>query len=84
MADRPLRIGVAGLGRGFMLMLPTLTADERVALVAAADPRPEARARFAAGLGGRAYETVDALCRDADVEAVYPSDCGQPDGFKSD
>jgi phthalate 4,5-cis-dihydrodiol dehydrogenase len=71
MADRPLRIGVAGLGRGFMLMLPTLAADQRVALVAAADPRPEARARFAAELGARAYETVDALCRDADVEAVY-------------
>jgi phthalate 4,5-cis-dihydrodiol dehydrogenase len=71
MADRPLRIGVAGLGRGFMLMLPTLAADERVALVAAADPRPEARARFAAEFGGRAHDSVEALCRDADVDAVY-------------
>ena len=71
MADRPLRIGVAGLGRGFMLMLPTLAGDRRVALVAAADPREEARARFVADFGGRAYDTVEALSRDDEVEAVY-------------
>jgi phthalate 4,5-cis-dihydrodiol dehydrogenase len=71
MADRPLRIGVAGLGRGFMLMLPTFLADRRVALVAAADPRAEARARFAADFGGRAYDDVEALCRDDQIEAVY-------------
>ena len=71
MADRPLGIGVAGLGRGFMLMLPSLAADPRVALVAAADPRPEARARFAADFGGRAYDSVEALVRDTGVEAVY-------------
>jgi phthalate 4,5-cis-dihydrodiol dehydrogenase len=71
MADRTLRIGVAGLGRGFMLMLPGLVADRRVALVASADPRPEARARFAAEFGGRAYGDVEALCADAEVEAVY-------------
>jgi phthalate 4,5-cis-dihydrodiol dehydrogenase len=71
MADRALRIGVAGLGRGFMLMLPGLAADRRIALVAAADPRPEARARFAADFGGRAYDDVEALCADGAVDAVY-------------
>ena len=45
---RSLRLGVAGLGRAFTLMLPTFVAHPRVQLVAAADPRPEARARFAA------------------------------------
>jgi phthalate 4,5-cis-dihydrodiol dehydrogenase len=69
--DRKLRLGVAGLGRGFMLMLPTLTGDPRLELVAAADPRAEARARFATDFGGRAYATIDELCRDAAVEAIY-------------
>ena len=52
-------------------MLPTLQQDPRVAVVAAADPRPEARQRFAEDFGGTAYETVDALCADPRVEAVY-------------
>ena len=69
--ERRLRVGVAGLGRAFALMLPTLTADRRVELVAAADPRPEARARFAEEVGGRVYPTVEALCADAEVDVVY-------------
>ena len=39
---RRLRIGVAGLGRAFSVMLPTFTRDPRVELVAGADPRAEA------------------------------------------
>ena len=68
---RRLRIGVAGLGRAFSLMLPTLTAHPRIELVAAADPRAEARERFASDFGARAHEDVDALCADPRVEAVY-------------
>ena len=71
MPERRLRLGVAGLGRAFTLMLPTLTADPRVELVAAADPRPEARARFAGEFGGRVYASVEALCADAEVDVVY-------------
>ena len=71
MSERRLRLGIAGLGRGFMLMLPTLRAHPRLSVVAAADPRPEARRQFAADFGGRAYESVEALCADADVEAIY-------------
>jgi phthalate 4,5-cis-dihydrodiol dehydrogenase len=66
-----LRLGVAGLGRAFTLMLPTLRDDSRVALVAAADPRPEARQRFASDFAGRAYESVAMLCADPDIDAVY-------------
>ena len=68
---RTLRLGAAGLGRGFTLMLPTLARDPRVKLVAAADPRPGARERFAADFGGRAYESAEALCADDDVEVIY-------------
>jgi len=71
MSARRLRIGVAGLGRGFTLTLPALARHPRVALVAAADPREEARVRFAADFGAAAHETVEALCADPSVEAVY-------------
>jgi phthalate 4,5-cis-dihydrodiol dehydrogenase len=72
----PLRLGVAGLGRAFMLMLPTLGRDRRVRLVAAADPRAEARAAFVRDFStpdhpARAFATVEELAADADVEAVY-------------
>ena len=68
---RAMRVGVAGLGRAFAVMLPTFAADARVQLVAAADPRPEARAQFQRDFGGRAYASVEELCADPEVEVVY-------------
>jgi phthalate 4,5-cis-dihydrodiol dehydrogenase len=70
-SERKLRVGVAGLGRAFTVMLPTLTADPRIALVAAADPRAQARQLFAAQFSARAYESIEALCADPAVEIVY-------------
>ena len=67
---RKLCIGVAGLGRAFSVMLPTFR-DPRAALVAAADPRAEARRRFAKDFGGRACDTIEELCADPDIEIVY-------------
>ena len=52
-------------------MLPTLTRHAGVRLVAAADPREDARERFAADFGGRAYDCVESLCRNDEVEAIY-------------
>jgi len=69
--QRSLRLGVLGLGRAFTLMLPTLVADKRIELAAAADPRPEARQRFATDFAAATYETAEALCGDSRVEAVY-------------
>ena len=66
-----MRIGAAGLGRAFTLMLPTLAADARVKLLAAADPRAEARKRFSADFDGRAYASVEELCADPEVDVVY-------------
>lgn len=68
---KTLRIGVAGLGRAFTLMLPTLTAHPRVQLVAATDPRADARQRFATDFSARAYDSVEALCADPGVDAIY-------------
>ncbi|HVO90961.1 MAG TPA: Gfo/Idh/MocA family oxidoreductase [Casimicrobiaceae bacterium] len=67
----PIRLGVVGLGRAFMIMLPTFLADPRIRLVAASDPREEALRQFAIDLGGRVYSSVEALCDDAEVDAVY-------------
>jgi phthalate 4,5-cis-dihydrodiol dehydrogenase len=69
--QRKLRLGVAGLGRAFSVMLPTFTGDARVSLVAAADLRAEARRRFAADFGGKGYESVDELCADPAIDVVY-------------
>jgi len=70
-SERKLRIGVAGLGRAFAVMLPTFKADPRVSLVAAADTRAEARQRFAEDFSANAYASVEELCADPAVEVIY-------------
>lgn len=69
--ERKLRVGVAGLGRAFAVMLPTFTADPRVELVGAADMRAEARKRFAEEFSASTYATVEELCADPTVEVIY-------------
>jgi phthalate 4,5-cis-dihydrodiol dehydrogenase len=71
MADRVLQIGVLGLSRGFVLMRPTFLADPRCRLVAAADPRAEARAAFQAEFDAPAYASAEDLCADPAAEIVY-------------
>jgi phthalate 4,5-cis-dihydrodiol dehydrogenase len=70
-SERKLRLGVAGLGRAFSVMLPTFTGDPRVTLVAGADTRADARQRFSADFSARSYAAIEDLCSDPDVEAVY-------------
>ena len=70
-ADRPLRLGVAGLGRAFTLMLPTFLQDQRVQLVAACDPRQEARDQFERDFGAPAYSDIEALANNDAVQAIY-------------
>ena len=69
--SEPLKLGVIGLGRAFTLMLPTFAADPRIRMVAANDPRADARERFAQEFDAKVFEDVEALCADADVKAVY-------------
>jgi phthalate 4,5-cis-dihydrodiol dehydrogenase len=52
-------------------MLPTFAADPRLVLVAAADPHAEARDRFAKEFSATAQDSVEALCANPQVEAVY-------------
>jgi phthalate 4,5-cis-dihydrodiol dehydrogenase len=71
MTEHPLNIGIIGLGRAFTIMLPTFVGDARVKLVAAADPRADARGRFSEEFGGEAYATAEELCADPTVQVVY-------------
>ena len=66
-----IRLGVVGLGRGFVLTLPALRRDPRIALGAAFDPRPEASDRFAAEFSATGYASLDDLLADSAIDAVY-------------
>ena len=68
---KKLRIGVAGLGRAFTLMLPALSRDPRVELVAAADPRNEARSKFEADFQAKSFVSVEELCKHPAIDIVY-------------
>ena len=68
---RKIRIGVAGLGRAFTLMLPTFAQDARVELVAACDSREMARTQFTRDFGAPAYADIEALAADPAVEVIY-------------
>ena len=81
MSASPIRLGVAGLGRAFTLMLPTFLHDSRIKLVAAADPIAAARTQFKADFNAPAYESVEALCANADVTAIY---IASPHAFHAD
>lgn len=70
-SEAPIRLGVAGLGRAFVLTLPSLKADPRIAISACAAPRQDSRDAFTRDFGGRSYETVEALCADPAIEAIY-------------
>ncbi|MDB5507783.1 MAG: 4,5-dihydroxyphthalate dehydrogenase [Hyphomicrobiales bacterium] len=71
MSDRKVRLGIAGLGRAFSFMIPTFRGDPRIEIVAGFDPREEARDRFVQDFGGRAHDTMESLCADDAVDAVY-------------
>ncbi len=69
--SRPLRLGVAGLGVASTLFLPGVARSPHARIVAAADLREGALAAFRARHGGRTYPTVEALCADPEIDAVW-------------
>lgn len=66
-----LKIGVVGLGRGFMAMGQSLQRHPDVMLDAAADPNPEARNRFSTDFGLPTYGSAEELCAKSDCDIVY-------------
>jgi phthalate 4,5-cis-dihydrodiol dehydrogenase len=71
MSESKLRVGVAGLGRAFTLMLPTFLKDPRIQLVSATDPQPLACAQFERDFGAPCVGSVEDLCARSDVQVIY-------------
>jgi phthalate 4,5-cis-dihydrodiol dehydrogenase len=67
----PLRFGVVGLGRAATATVPAITRHPDLAIVAAADTNPEALHAFQQHYPAQGYDSVEALCADPDVDAVY-------------
>lgn len=69
--ESTLGLGVVGLGRAFMLMLPTLQRDQRYKLVAATTPSSAALEKFSREFSAATYPNVAELCADPAVDVVY-------------
>ena len=67
---RRLHVGVAGLGAGAVQVIRAMANTPYIQLTAAADVRPEALAAFTSRFQGRTYASVEALCRDSEVEVA--------------
>src|SRR5439155_16620064 len=68
---KPIKLGMAGLGIGGGMILKAAERMPEVDIFAAADLRESARSAFQARFEGRAYDSVQALCEDPDVEVVW-------------
>lgn len=64
-------LGVVGLGRAFMLMLPTFLKDDRIRLAGAAVLEKEQQRAFSEEFNVAVVDNIDALCADPCIEAVY-------------
>ncbi|HEX9446029.1 MAG TPA: Gfo/Idh/MocA family oxidoreductase, partial [Candidatus Binatia bacterium] len=73
MAERILKVAVAGLGVGSTQIIPAMAEMPGLKLVAAADFRKDALETFQQKYGGRVYDSVEKLCEDPEVEAVWIS-----------
>lgn len=75
MSEKPrrLRVAIAGLGVGSTQVIPAMEKMPEVQLVAAADLRKEALEAFRAKYHGRVYDSVEKLCSDPEVDAVWIS-----------
>src|SRR5215471_18431123 len=69
--EAPLRVGLIGVGVGARQLLPALSTAAHVRFVAAADVRPDAMARLAERYGVQTYASVEQLCDQAPIEAVW-------------
>src|SRR5262245_47197491 len=72
-STRRMRVGVAGLGAGAVQVIRAMAHAPYIQLTAAADVRPEALETFTSRFQGRTYTSVEALCRDPEVEVVWIS-----------
>ncbi|MBA6416985.1 Gfo/Idh/MocA family oxidoreductase [Colwellia sp. 6M3] len=69
--SKPIKLGIVGLGRAFMLMLPTFLKDERIHLVGAAERNNQQLADFLEQFPESTIGSIDALCADENIDAIY-------------
>lgn len=69
----PLQVAVAGLGIAGTQTVRRLATAPNVELVAACDIRGQALHAFQTQYGGRTYESMEELCADPDLDAVWIS-----------
>jgi phthalate 4,5-cis-dihydrodiol dehydrogenase len=67
----PLRFGIVGLGRAAAATVPALVRHPAVEIVAAADTNADVLEQFARQYRSHSYASIDALCQDPNVDAVY-------------
>jgi phthalate 4,5-cis-dihydrodiol dehydrogenase len=72
-AGRRMKVAVAGLGQGARDVLTAMEHEPHLELMAAADVRQSAREAFETRYNGRAYDTVEGLASDPDVEVIWIS-----------
>ena len=70
---RTLKMAMIGIGVGGAEMLPAMEAMPEIDLVAGADIRPKVRDAFAGRYEARPHDSIEALCADPNVEAVWVS-----------
>ena len=71
MSTKKLNLGIAGLGRGFSVMLPALTLNPMINILAATDLRRSALDRFEHDFDGKAYTSLQSMCSDDRLDAIY-------------
>jgi phthalate 4,5-cis-dihydrodiol dehydrogenase len=71
--QRKLKLGIAGIGVGASEILPAMESTPQIEVVAGADINPRVLQTFEARYGARVYDSIEKLCEDPDVEAVWIS-----------
>ncbi len=71
MTHAPVGLGIAGLGMAGAVMVRAAAAHPGVKLVAAAEPHDAPRAAFARDFNAAAYASIEELCADPAVAAIY-------------
>ena len=71
--QKKMKVAVAGLGAGAVAVVRSMASAPYLELVAAADVRPQALTAFQGRFGGKAYDSVEALVKDPEVEVVWVS-----------
>jgi phthalate 4,5-cis-dihydrodiol dehydrogenase len=80
-SSRTLNIGVVGLGLAAASVTSAVVAMPHVKLVAGADINPRALQMFKAKYRVKTYTSIEALCDDPDIDAVWiatPNTCHGP------